>query len=70
MNDELQRLQDNQYYNTFAYSLGSVIDYDTWRDPVNSLGHVVGFKNFADVNVVSIAGTDAKNSFKCKRHSW
>ncbi len=61
LNDELQRLQDNQYYNTFAYSLGSVVDYDTWRDPVNSLGHVVGFKNFADVNVVSIAGTDAKN---------
>ena len=28
LNDELQRLQDNQYYNTFAYSLGSVIDYD------------------------------------------
>ena len=37
------------------------IDYDTWKDPVNSLGHVVGFRNFADVSIVSTASTDDKN---------
>jgi len=61
LNTELQKLADNDYYQTFSYSLGSPIDYDTWKDPVNSLGHVVGFKNFADVTVVSTASTDDKN---------
>ena len=40
------------------YSLQSPIDYDTWKDPVNSLGHVVGFRNFADVSVFPLASTD------------
>ena len=61
LNTELQRVADNDYYQTFSYSLGSTIDYDTWKDPVNSLGHVVGFKNFADVSIVSTASTDDKN---------
>jgi len=61
LNDELQRLQDNDYYQLFSYSLDSPVQYATWRDPVNSLGHVVGFKNFADIDIVSIASTDSKN---------
>ena len=61
LSTELQKLADNDYYQTFSYSLGSTIDYDTWKDPVNSLNHTVGFKNFADVNVVSTASTDDKN---------
>ena len=61
LNTELQKLADNDYYQTFSYSLGSPISYDTWKDPVNSLGHVVGFKNFADMSVVSIASSDDKN---------
>ena len=61
LNTELQKLADNDYYQTFSYSLGSTVDYDTWKDPVNSLGHVVGFKNFADVSIVSTASTDDKN---------
>ena len=43
------------------YSLGSTVDYSTWKDPVNSLSHVVGFRNFADVSIVSTASTDDKN---------
>ena len=61
LSDELQRLQDNDYYQTFSYSLESPIQYTKWRDPVNSLGHVVGFKNFADISFVSVASTDDKN---------
>ena len=61
LNTELQKLADNDYYQTFSYSLGSTVDYDTWKDPVNSLGHVVGFRNFADVSIVSTASTDDKN---------
>ena len=61
LSTELQKIADNDYYQTFAYSLQSPIDYDTWKDPVNSLGHVVGFRNFADVSIVSTASTDDKN---------
>ena len=61
LNTELQKLADNDYYQTFSYSLGSTVDYDTWKDPVNSLGHVVGFRNFADVSIVSTASTDDKS---------
>ena len=61
LSTELQKLSDNDYYQTFSYSLESPIDYDTWKDPVNSLGHVVGFRNFADVSIVSTASTDDKN---------
>ena len=61
LNTELQKIQDSDYYQNFSYSLNSPIQYETWRDPVNSLGHVVGFKNFADVSIVSTASTDDKN---------
>ena len=61
LNTELQKIADNDYYQTFSYSLQSPIDYDTWKDPVNSLGHVIGFRNFADVSIVSTASTDDKN---------
>jgi len=61
LNTELQKIQDSEYYQNFSYSLGSPVQYETWKDPVNSLGHVVGFKNFADVNIVSVASTDDKN---------
>ena len=59
--ESLQKIPDNDYYQVFSYSLESPIEFDKWRDPVNSLGHVVGFKNFSDHQVVSIASTDAKN---------
>ena len=61
LNTELQKIQDSDYYQNFSYSLNSPIQYETWKDPVNSLNHVVGFKNFADVSIVSVASTDDKN---------
>ena len=61
LNTELQKIQDSDYYQNFSYSLNSPIQYETWKDPVNSLTHVVGFKNFADVSIVSTASTDDKN---------
>ena len=64
LSTELQKLSDNDYYQTFSYSLQSPVQYDTWKDPVNSLGHVVGFKNFADMSIVSFASTDDKNRSK------
>ena len=62
LSTELQKLADNDYYQTFCILIRRVtVDYNTWKDPVNSLGHVVGFRNFADVSIVSTASTDDKN---------
>lgn len=66
LNNSLQKIPDNDYYQVFSYSLGSPIEFNKWRDPVNSLGHVVGFKNFSDHQIVSIASTDAKNRSNAK----
>ena len=49
MNDNLQVLPNNEYYQNFSYSLKSRVDFDTWNDPVSSLNHTAGFKKFADL---------------------
>ena len=43
LNTELQKIQDSDYYQNFSYSLSSPIQYDTWKDPVNSLTHAVSY---------------------------
>jgi hypothetical protein len=53
LNDNLQRIQDNHYYQNFSYSLKSKIDYDTWNDAVSTLNHTSGFKKFSDYQLES-----------------
>jgi hypothetical protein len=53
LDNEFQRLQDNNYYNSFAYSLKSKVDYQTWNNAVSSLNHIAGFKKFSDLVVES-----------------
>jgi hypothetical protein len=48
LDNEFQRIQDNNYYNSFAYSLKSKVDYQTWNNAVSSLNHIAGFKKFSD----------------------
>jgi len=48
LNFELQRLQDNLYYQNFSYSLKSSVPFETWNEPVSSLNHTLGFKKFSD----------------------
>jgi len=48
LNNNLQRIQDNFYYQNFSYSLKSRVSYDTWSDVVGSLNHTAGFKKFSD----------------------
>lgn len=51
LNDDLQKIHDNYYYQYFSYSLKSRIDFDEWKDAVSSLNHTAGFKKFSDLNV-------------------
>ena len=53
LNDNIQRLQDNDYYQNFSYSLKSKVDFSTWEDPVSVLNHTTGFKKFSDYQLES-----------------
>ena len=59
LNDNLQVIPNNEYYQKFSYSLKSRVDYETWNDPVSSLNHTAGFDKYADFvidnNAVGIA---------------
>ena len=53
LNDNLQRIPNNEYYQTFSYSIKSRIPYDVWEDPVTALNHISGYKEFSDLQVIS-----------------
>ena len=54
LNNNLQRLQDNFYYQNFSYSLKSRVSYDTWNEVVSTLNHTSGFKKFSDYQLESL----------------
>jgi hypothetical protein len=49
LNDNLQVIPNNEYYQNFSYSLKSRVALDTWDDAVSSLNHTAGFEKFADL---------------------
>jgi|694.fasta_scaffold02948_8 hypothetical protein len=54
LSNELQKIHDSDYYQQFSYSVKSTIPKQKWDSVVDSTAHIVGFKNFADLQVVSI----------------
>ena len=48
-----QRLHDNDYYQRFAYSIKGEVPYQTWKEPIDSLAHVSGYKNFSDYQLLN-----------------
>ena len=54
LNDNMQRIQDSNYYQNFSYSLKSRVPYDIWNEPVSSLNHTVGFKKYCDYQMESL----------------
>ena len=53
LNDNLQKLPNNEYYQNFSYSINSIIPYQTWSEPVGSLNHTAGFAKFSDLDIIS-----------------
>lgn len=53
LNDNQQKLPDNDYYQNFSYSIKSRIPIQNWNDVVSSLVHTAGFKKFSDLQVES-----------------
>ena len=57
LSDFYQRLQDNDYYQSFAYSLKSFVGINSWSEPVDSLAHIAGFKKHSDHLINSVPTT-------------
>jgi hypothetical protein len=53
LDNQFQRVHDNDYYQYFSYALRSQIPYDTWENPVSNLNHTAGFKKFGDLIIES-----------------
>ena len=53
LSDFYQRVQDNDYYQNFAYSLKSTVGIASWSEPVDSLAHIAGFKKHSDMLINS-----------------
>ena len=57
LNEFYQRMQDNDYYQNFAYSLKSTVGIASWSEPVDSLAHISGFKKHSDLLINSVPST-------------
>jgi hypothetical protein len=60
LNDFQQRISDNFYYQKFSYAIKSTISYDKWKEPVRTLVHPSGFKEFSDLDIISKASNRLK----------
>ena len=64
LNNYQQRISDNSYYQKFSYSIKSEVSYDIWKEPVHSVIHPAGFKEFSDLDVISIVLSTATKNLK------
>ena len=53
LNNEHQRIHDNDYYQNFSYSIKSKVPVQTWDDVVSRLNHTSGFKKFSELQIES-----------------
>ena len=53
LNNDLQKIHDNDYYQYFSYSVKTNVPLETWDGSVDELNHPVGFKKFADLQIKS-----------------
>ena len=53
LNNNFQRVHDNDYYQYFSYSIKSQVPLDTWDNAVGNLNHTAGFKRFSDLVIES-----------------
>lgn len=53
LNNDLQRIPNNDYYQNFSYSLKSTVPIQKWNDPISAMTHVAGYKKFANYQLES-----------------
>jgi hypothetical protein len=57
LNDSLQRIHDNDYYQALSYAVKSNVSIEKWDDAVSTLTHPSGFKKFSDLSVETNANS-------------
>jgi len=55
LNDNMQVIPDNDYYQNLSYSIKSSKEWEDIVSPVNNILHTSGLKNFSDTELVSIS---------------
>lgn len=60
LDNSLQKISDNNYYQNFSYAIRGEVPYSDWKEPVNSVIHPAGYKEFSDLEVISQAGNTAR----------
>lgn len=53
LNEELQVIPDNNYYQNLSYTIKSSQTWDTIVSPVNNILHTSGLKNFSDTEILN-----------------
>ena len=53
LNNSLERMPDNNYYQYFSYSIKSKVDMGVWEEAVDTLNHPSGFLKFSDLLIES-----------------
>ena len=56
LNNSLQKISDNNYYQNFSYAIRGEVPYSDWKEPVHSVIHPSGYREFSDLEVISQAG--------------
>ena len=56
LNFDSQRVHDNDYYQRFSYSIKGEVPYENWKEPIQSLGHISGYKPFGDLEILNGVG--------------
>ena len=53
LNDHMQRIHDNDYYQRFSYAIKGEVAYENWKEPIGSLAHISGYKPFSDLEIIN-----------------
>ena len=53
LNNDIQIIPDNDYYQNLSYTIKSPINYDDSKTVVNNFLHTIGTKNFSDTGITS-----------------
>jgi hypothetical protein len=59
LNDDIQVIPDNDYYQNLSYSIKSNQEWEDLISPVNNMLHPSGMKNFSDTQIVQSYNTNS-----------
>ena len=64
LNKESQKIHDNEYYQSFSYSIKSKVEFDDWKDVVSTINHAAGFRKYGNLQVESALPTESSTTLK------